>query len=140
MTLEQVVAFAGWPTPDTQNRSRSPDTLEKVRLYRKSDGHNTVVLYLEDTSRLTGWATPSERDYRTPNLESFASRGGEKKGEQLNNQVIHQGPALIGSSAETAVGARLNPAHARWLMRLPRVWDDCAVMAMLSTRKQRAPS
>lgn len=38
----------------------------------------------------TGWATPAARDWRYPNLKSYGDRGGGKKGEQLNNQVVHQ--------------------------------------------------
>lgn len=91
---------------------------------------------LRDFVELAAWATPAWRDYRTPNLEPFAERGGGKQGEQLSNQVIHSGPALIGSSAEIAAGARLNPALARSLMRVPPEWCDCAAMATRSTSKR----
>jgi hypothetical protein len=47
---------------------------------------------------------------------------------------------LIGSSAAMESGGQLNPAHPRWLMGLPPVWDDCAVMAMQSLPKQRKRS
>jgi hypothetical protein len=111
--------------------------MAKCAEFRKRNANqNTVPLYLGDQAPLTSWATPAWRDYRTPNLASFAERDGGLKGEQLNNQVIHQGPALIGSSAEIAAGARLNPALARWLMRVPPVWDACAVTAMPSTLRR----
>lgn len=38
---------------------------------------------------LFGWATPAARDYRHANKKTFKNRGGEKKGEQLNNQAVH---------------------------------------------------
>lgn len=141
VTLENVAAMAGWATPAAVDRPRSEATFAKSAAFRKRNaGQNTVPLYLGEQAALAGWASPSQRDYRTPNLESFAERGGGHRGEQLNNQAIHQGPALTGSSAEIAAGARLNPAHARWLMRLPPVWDACAVTATPSTRKRRPSS
>jgi hypothetical protein len=35
------------------------------------------------------WATPAARDYRHANAKPWSERGGGKKGEQLNNQVVH---------------------------------------------------
>ena len=35
------------------------------------------------------WATPAHRDYRFANAKPWKERGGGKKGEQLNNQVVH---------------------------------------------------
>lgn len=130
-----VARMASWPTPrfnDGDKNSRTPDGAEAEAEVARKGGPQD----LSTAALLASWATPATRDYRTPNLGSFADRGGSLKGEQLNNQVIHQGPALIGSSAEIAAGARLNPAHPRWLMRIPPVWDACAVTAMPSTSRR----
>jgi hypothetical protein len=133
--LPQAAMLSGWGTPTATDRVRDEETLEKCANFRKRNANqNSVPLYLGEEAR------SACRDYRTPNLASFADRDGGRKGEQLNNQVIHQGPALIGSSAEIAAVARLNPAHARWLMRLPPVWDACAVTATPSTRKRSRTS
>lgn len=40
-------------------------------------------------SDFTGWPTPAARDYRFANAKTYAERGGGKKGEQLNNAVVH---------------------------------------------------
>jgi hypothetical protein len=42
---------------------------------------------LED--QLATWPTPASRDYRSPNLKSYQDRGGQMKGEQLQNFVEH---------------------------------------------------
>jgi hypothetical protein len=70
-------------------------------------------------------------------LQPYSERGGGKKGEQLNNQVVHSGPMPIGSHAATDAPGQLNPAHSRWLMGLPPVFCACAVTATQSTRKSR---
>lgn len=50
------------------------------------------------------WATPAARDYRFANASAWADRGGGKKGEQLNNQVVH----LTSWSTPKASGAEDN--------------------------------
>ncbi len=109
---------AHWATPTTTDATRgAPETFEA----KKARGAKTGSSLID----LAAWATPAHRDYRAPNLKSYAERGGKKKGEQLPNLVAHGG-APIGCNAETERPGQLNPAFCRWLMGLPPVWDDCA--------------
>ncbi len=70
--------------------------------------HDRVYLKLPGAALLASWPTPTARDI---------------------------GPELTGFSAEIKNGARLNPDHSRWLMGLPRQWEDCAPTETRSLRR-----
>jgi hypothetical protein len=119
---------------------------------RMPDGsHVTMGLSAATKLALSGWPTPMTQtgagnsDF-TRKTEAVC--GKEIAGHNLDLPAEWSGPArltasgemLTGSSAAMESGGQLNPAHPRWLMGLPSVWDDCAVMAMQSLPKQRKPS
>ena len=55
-------------------------------------------------------------------------------------RITSSGQMQTGSDAGMGISGPLNPAHSRWVMGFPPVWDDCAVMAMPSSRKSARTS
>jgi len=123
-----ATADSGLPTPTVKGKSGGATIDPQKVLARALGGHAND---LQDFVQLvTGWATPSARDWRTPNHKAFAERGGAKKGEQLNNQVAHTipGASLNGSTASTGRSGLLNPAFTLWLQGIPATWASSAVL------------
>jgi hypothetical protein len=122
----------GWPTAQARDWKGAPSEAKEL-------SHNARPL--NEVARLAGWRSPNTVD----------SQLGSLKGQgqvQLCHQVLQAGPArrtargqvLTGSTAEMESGGQLNPAHPRWLMALPHVWDDCAPTATRSARKSQNSS
>ena len=134
--MAKTVAPGTWPTPTKQDQSGSGS-----RDYPPTATHHAGTT-LTDAAKLTGWVTPSARDWKdTPGMSTTGTDpdGTERlRLDQLPRQAqLTHGPTLSGSPAETAKPGQLNPAFSRWLMGYPREWDDCAVTAMPSSRKSR---
>src|SRR5262245_65381799 len=73
-TLTDAAMTASWPTPMAANSMTGAP--------RNSEGGKNL-------QTIASWATPAHRDYRHANAESYQTRSDSKKGEQLNNQVVH---------------------------------------------------
>lgn len=102
---------------------------------------------------LAAWPTPvANDDNKTPEAHlRMKQRMGERDGTGANRTAITSlqvmakythplrvktsGAILTGSDAGMESSGQLNPALSRWLMGFPPEWDDCAVMAMQSSRK-----
>lgn len=135
--LPAIVALAGWPTPVTANAHSYPTENAKDSLRD-----------LPTAALLSGWSTPCALDGK--GLATFPAHSNQANlNRDMNRYLVDLGqPArltasgelLIGSSAGMESGGQLNPAHPRWLMGLPPVWDVCGVTAMQSMPSLRKSS
>ena len=129
---------SGWPTPIVN------DVTGSTHCYGKN---KEILLKLPGAAKQTGWPTPQMTDHKG-GYEGGRMRDGKLSTDRLDVVAQTAGPArltatgemLTGSSAGMESGGQLNPAHSRWLMGLPSVWDDCAVTAMQSLPKRHKPS
>ena len=90
---EQAILYASWPTPSAQGSAGEiSEDLERKgeKWVNKKTGRVLQTNLATDVKMLTAWPTPATRDYRHANAKPWAERGGGKKGEQLNNAVVHQ--------------------------------------------------
>lgn len=114
---------------------------------RKADGTKEQAT-LNAIAALTHWLTATTtNDGRGQEADEKAARG-RKPGLTLVEKARLVGPARLtvsgemrpGSSAGTTGGALLNPAHSRWLQRLPTAWDESAPTGTAFARCKPKPS
>lgn len=142
-------AHTNWPTPTANDFKGSG-----VTVIRKDGKDRTFdrLDYATEQGLMAAWQTPKAMDgvFATPRTSGRPMH----RATHLQTQAIAQltdnsdlplvtqpiritasGQALTGSDAAMESSGQLNPAHSRWLMGYPPEWDDCAVMAMPSSRK-----
>jgi hypothetical protein len=143
--LPRQAQLSHWPTPMAGNSGKpgAYNPAGNTDSSRKTVAlvGGPVALSEADRMDLTYWQTPT--------VDQFRSRGGDRKAEMGNDQIVRTlhlapgGPArltvsgemLIGSSAEMESGGQLNPAHSLWLMGLPFDWILAAPLQESRARK-----
>jgi hypothetical protein len=95
-----------------------------------------------DLALLATWGRPVAVDYKGSGPKVM-----RKDGKLRNDRLVYQTEQFVdfgqtpnGYPAATDGAARLNPAHSRWLMGLPIVWESCADMVTLCAQNRRKAS
>ncbi len=129
--LAGVVKLSGWQTPIANDATGSTHCYSG----KNQDGTPKVCLKLPGTVLLTGWPTPTTSNTRSPSVDAAMNmyrQDGSKTQQRLQDFAGIAGPLRLtvfgemrtGYFVEMANGVQLNPAHSRWLMGLPRAWDE----------------
>lgn len=123
-----AAALAGWVTPTSR------DWKDSAGMTAQRDGKERLD-QLPRQALMTGWPTPTTSNTRSPSVDAGMNmyrQDGSKTQQRLQDFAGITGPLRLtvfgemrtGSYVEMANGVQLNPAHSRWLMGLPRAWDE----------------
>lgn len=132
--LEDVVPLAGWPTPlaDMRDDRIVPEGMVEKRKEAKG------LISLALIASLTGWNSPSARDWKDSEGMSVQRQDGRSRMDRLPMQAMFlsqpmrltaSGQILTGSGVGIKDGGRLNPSLPRWLMGFPVAWCVAAINA-----------
>ncbi|EUL72514.1 hypothetical protein P833_02740 [Enterobacter hormaechei] len=109
----------GWPTPTARSTTGAGTS-------GRMGGMN-----IQTAVTLTGWPTPQVNNITNATTVQMSGDGRETP-NKIGWAASLCGPLRLtvfgemrtGSYVEMANGVQLNPAHSRWLMGLPRAWDE----------------
>lgn len=136
--MDSLAQLASWPTPRAIDGEKGSRSQEGVQAEMERKGR---LDELPSLASLAGWPTPvtvPDSEASHGQLSGDYRRAIAKMHPFGPARLTASGQMLTGSSAETASGGRLNPAHSRWLMGLPPEWDAAAILSHRNTpRSQR---
>lgn len=130
-TLNKIgwaAALTGWVTPTSR------DWKDSAGMTALREGKDRLD-QLPRQAFMMGWPTPTTSNTRSPSVEAAMNmyrQDGSKTQQRLQDFAGITGPLRLtvfgemrtGCYVEMASGVQLNPAHSRWLMGLPRAWDE----------------
>ncbi len=128
MPFSMAAALTGWVTPTSRDWKDSAGMMAQREGKERLDQLPRQVFMM-------GWPTPTTSNTRSPSVDAAMNmyrQDGSKTQQRLQDFAGITGPLRLtvfgemrtGSYVEMANGVQLNPAHSRWLMGLPRAWDE----------------
>jgi len=124
----RTVALAGWSTPTAQTQRKSARAMTpSTDNGRRSGGGQSSPPGLEQEAELAHGIIASDVQ-RSGLPATWPEWTGPAR-------ITVSGEMLTGSSAGMESGGQLDPAHSRWLMGLPKVWDECGIAAFEKLKK-----
>lgn len=151
--LNELAMLAGWSTParnEFEQRDNEALMERRERCRETSDNGNGFGLTLGNQVHLAGWPTPMAG---TPAQNGYNEAGNNDSSRKTVamcqwpvDPSTDSGPGPIGYLLDpngweiVPASGQLNASHSRWLMGLPRTWDEAGIVAFLSLkRRRRAP-
>lgn len=123
---------ASWPTPTVLGSSNTRNATANRSVGAKKAHAGTTLV---DAADFASWPTPM--------AGSPAMNGNNEAGNTDSSRktvALVFGQPAIGYPVATVKPGQLNPAHSRWLMGYPVVWDSCGATAMQSLRRSSRSS
>lgn len=128
MPFSMAAALTGWVTPTSR------DWKDSSGMTAQRDGKDRLD-QLPRQAFMMGWPTPTTSNTRSPSVDAAMNmyrQDGSKTQQRLQDFAGITGPLRLtvfgemrtGYFVEMESGVQLNPAHSRWLMGLPRAWDE----------------